>query len=132
MSFPYYCLFGQALTGDNASEQGNQVASKTEPVDSSISTIIPKATLLEKDFANLPGKIAEITASETINQQLNTARKQLGELRLKLNDLKASGLFSFDKVAEIRVSTKEHLQKVQGTEKGIAEKDHPLAANVNC
>ena len=118
----YCCGFSQTLTGNNASEQSNQVASKTEPVDSSISTIIPKATLLEKDFENLPARIAEITASQTINQQLNSSRKELGELRLKLNELKASGLFSFDKVAEIRVNTKDQLQKLQTSEKNIAEK----------
>jgi len=120
--FPYYCLFGQTPSANTPLEQKNQVATRTEPVNSSISTIIPKATLLEESFVKLPDKIAEITASQTINQQLSSARKQLVDLRLKISELKASGMFSFDKIAEIRVSTREHHQKVRSTEKKLAEK----------
>ncbi|MGM0600933.1 MAG: mechanosensitive ion channel domain-containing protein [Candidatus Rifleibacteriota bacterium] len=121
-SFPFGYLSGQTEPVNNEGNQDEQVATQAIPVDSSISTIIPKATLLEKSFVELPEKIAEITASQTINQQLNSAREEIGQLRFKISELKASGMFSFDKIAEIRVNTKEHLQKVKNIEKSIAEK----------
>jgi small-conductance mechanosensitive channel len=91
-------------------------------VDSSVSTIVPRAAALDEDFKKLPGKIYELVASATLNKELLEVKTRLSAHKVKLGELKASGLYSFDKISELRTSVKESQQNVDKIQQKITNR----------
>ncbi len=110
------CLYAQEPANASA---GALLASSTVVEDSSVSSVAPKAAALEEEYSNLPEKIRLLVASTTLDTEVTNARNRFNSHRSNLNELKTSGVYSFDKISEIRAAARESHQGINKLQEKI-------------
>ncbi|GAB4280125.1 MAG: hypothetical protein Kow0029_24440 [Candidatus Rifleibacteriota bacterium] len=101
------CLHAQSpvLVGSESSI----IATGTNQPETSVASIIPKFSILEDEFKKLPEKLNALVASSSLNESIGVTKGKLNEVRIRLDEFKNSGIYSFDKVSELRVKARENL-----------------------
>jgi small-conductance mechanosensitive channel len=107
--FVNVCLNGQELANASA---GATIASSTLAENSSVSSVVPRAAALDDEFKSLPDKIRQLVASTTLEAEISNARSKFTTNKSNLNELKTSGVYSFDKISEIRAAARESHQGI--------------------
>jgi small-conductance mechanosensitive channel len=119
----FYVGFCAPLFAQNGENTATSTASASAAVvDSSVSVIVPKAAALEEEISKLPEKIAELTATASLIAELDKAQNKYKKSKSKLEELKSSGLYSFDQLSEIRLNARENQQFIEKSKNQITSK----------
>ncbi|MDN5278440.1 MAG: hypothetical protein PWR01_2405 [Clostridiales bacterium] len=126
--FAGVCLYAQTPGSEQVGSPSAGISTGTSEIDSSVSSIVPKAAALEASFNQLPEKISELVASQTLNQEIVNLKTRLNDQKTRLNELKVSKMYSFDKISLIRGPIKENQAALIKLQDRIAQRIKSIEA----
>lgn len=125
----FNAAYGQPATLEKVESAPVVAASSPQDLtEYSISALVPKSAALDEELKKLPEKIDALLASSTMNSEIDAAKAKLLGLRNKLNEIKNSGVYSFDKISEIRSPAKDNLLFVGKIQEKITERIKSIEA----
>ena len=104
--------YSQEGTAGIATTSSSLASTTAQAEDSSVSSVVPRAAALDEEFAKLPEQILTLVATSSLEAEASNARSRLNSHRSRLNELKTSGIYSFDKISEIRAPARESFQGI--------------------
>lgn len=88
----------------------------------SLATILPQAAALKEEYKTLESEILSIQQVEQFSKESQVLKDKMGELKSRLADIRSSGTYGFEQVADLRGQARILLESMNRQIKHVGER----------